>query len=206
MISRFNAQGLCLFRGERCLFTNLDVALASGELLLVRGDNGSGKTSLLRGICGLLEFESGELAWDDTPIRGAMQTFRSRFAWFGHAHGFKAELTPEENLEFEATLRPGSGLSVDDALERVGLTGQRQLPFRALSAGQQKRAALARLLLASVPMWVMDEPYTNLDARGRALIDELVGEHLDADGMALVATHHDMLPGRQPRTLEIPVR
>ena len=197
------AEHLSLFRGERCLFTSIDFALESGELLLLRGPNGSGKTSLLRGLCGLLEFEEGKILWDGEDIGRDRQGFRARFAWYGHKTGFKADLTAEENLGFESALRASSGHAIRDAIDRLGLTRQRRLPVRSLSAGQQRRASLARLLLSGVDVWVIDEPFTNLDAEGRALVEELVAEHVGRGGMAIVATHHDMLDGKNVKTLEI---
>ncbi|MEM8685192.1 MAG: cytochrome c biogenesis heme-transporting ATPase CcmA [Pseudomonadota bacterium] len=197
------AEQLSLFRGERCLFDSIGFALASGELLLLRGPNGSGKTSLLRGLCGLLEFEDGKILWDDVDISRDRQSFRARFAWYGHKTGFKLDLTAEENLAFESTLRAPSGLAIRDAIDRLGLNRQRKLPVRSLSAGQQRRASLARLLLSGVKVWVIDEPFTNLDADGRALVEELVAEHVAGGGMAIVATHHDMLAGGNVKTLEI---
>ena len=197
------AEQLSLFRGERCLFTSVDFALNSGELLLLRGANGSGKTSLLRGLCGLLEFEEGRVLWDGEDISRDMQTFRARFAWYGHKTGFKQDLTAEENLQFERSLRaPGTAL-VRDVLDRLGLARQRKLPVRSLSAGQQRRASLARLLLSGVNVWIIDEPFTNLDPEGRALVEDLVRDHVRSGGMAIVATHHDMLDGENVRTLEI---
>ncbi len=196
------AEQLSLFRGERCLFTSIDFALQSGELLLLRGANGSGKTSLLRGLCGLLDFEDGEVTWDGRNILEDQQTFRSRFAWYGHKTGFKQDLTAEENLQFERSLRAPSRHQVRDVLDRLGLSKQRLLPVRSLSAGQQRRASLARLLLSGVALWIIDEPFTNLDPAGRALVEELVSEHVSGGGMAIVATHHDMLDGKA-NTLEI---
>jgi heme exporter protein A len=197
------AKGLSLFRGDHCLFDGIDFALGDGQMLLLRGPNGSGKTSLLRGLCGLIEFEDGELIWQGQSIRDDRQAFRAVFEWYGHKAGFKADLTAEENLDFEASLGPRKALSPRDALERLGLDRQRGLPVRSLSAGQQRRASLARLLLADAPLWIMDEPYTNLDADGRALVDRLLVEHLDRGGMAIVATHHDIDGGERVSELEL---
>ncbi|MEM6513859.1 MAG: cytochrome c biogenesis heme-transporting ATPase CcmA [Pseudomonadota bacterium] len=203
MTHKLKAERLSLFRGERCLFHSIDFALESGELLLLRGPNGSGKTSLLRGLCGLLDFDDGILSWDGEDIGRNRQDFRARFAWYGHKTGFKSDLTAEENLRFERYLRAASGRDIREAIDRLGLTRQRQLPVRSLSAGQQRRASLARLLLSGVDVWVIDEPFTNLDAEGRGLVESLVAEHVGRGGMAIVATHHDMLDGQPVKTLEI---
>jgi len=201
--SLFEAKGLSLFRGERCLFEGVDFALAPGQLLLLRGPNGSGKTSLLRGLCGLIDFEEGELSWQGTPVSDDPQAFRTQFEWYGHKTGFKSDLTAEENLDFEASLGPRSEMTSREALERLGLTHQRLLPVRSLSAGQQRRASLARLLVADAPLWIMDEPYTNLDVQGRELVDHVLAEHLDAGGLAIVATHLEVASGDHVSVLEL---
>lgn len=190
---------LCLLRGDRCLFNNLSFALNRGELLLVEGPNGSGKTSLLRAVAGFLEFEAGEIHWDGAPIRQVAQFFRAETVWSAHRVGFKGDLTLIENLRFEAGLRVSSMQRLESVLERLGLSRLTVLPFRSLSAGQQRRVTLARMLLAECVLWLMDEPFTNLDVAGQALVTELLDEHLAAGGMAVVASH-------QPVDLEAPTQ
>jgi len=180
---------LCLLRGDRCLFTDLNFAVVAGELLLVEGANGSGKTSLLRGIAGILDFEEGSVHWHGTDVKKDYQAFRSDLVWLAHKVGFKADLTLVENLRFEAGLRNSSMQNLGSVLERLGLTRLTNLPFRVLSAGQQRRVALARMLLADARLWMMDEPFSNLDSAGQALVVELIAEHLAAGGLCVVASH-----------------
>ena len=199
MSARLEGRGLTLFRGERCLFQGLDFSLSAGELLLVQGPNGSGKTSLLRTVAGLAELEEGEVLWNGIPVARERQEFRGRLVWMGHRPGYKAELTVRENLAFEAGLRPASRRSPAECLARLGLAACAELPFGVLSAGQQRRLALARLLLAAAPLWMVDEPYTNLDSTALGLVNELLAAHLAAGGLAMVASH-------QPVALAAPVR
>lgn len=183
---------LSLLRGDCCLFTDLSFALNSGELLLLEGRNGSGKTSLMRALAGLIEFESGDLHWDGVAVRKNRQAFHASLVWMAHRVGFKADLTLVENLNFEAVLRPQSDVDFDALLDRLGISRLQRLPMRSLSAGQQRRVALARMSLADSPLWMMDEPFTNLDREGRALVMKLVDEHLGDGGMCIMAVHQDV--------------
>jgi len=180
---------LCLLRGDRCLFSNLNFRLESGALLLVEGTNGSGKTSLLRAMAGLLDFEEGSVRWHGQEVSKNYQAFRKDLVWLAHKVGFKADLTLVENLHFESGLRPTSTQNLQSILQRLGLASLIELPFRVLSAGQQRRVALARMLLADAPLWMMDEPFSNLDSAGQALVVELIAEHLTAGGLCVVASH-----------------
>jgi heme exporter protein A len=184
-----SAHDLCLLRGDRCLFQQLDFALNSGELLFVAGANGSGKTSLLRGMAGLLDFETGYVTWDGQKILDDYQAFRADLVWLSHRVGFKGELNLLENLQFESSLRSSSMQNTEAVIERLGLAELGRLPFRYLSAGQQRRVALARMVLANARLWMMDEPFTNLDKAGQALVAELISEHLGNGGLCVVASH-----------------
>jgi heme exporter protein A len=203
LTAKLEATGLTLFRGDRCLFTDLSFALNDGELLLLEGSNGSGKTSLMRAIAGLLTFDEGELHWDGNPVARHAQLFRSQFTWLGHRTGLKPDLTPVENLRFDTVLRARNEQTFDVVFERLGITRLAPLPVRLLSAGQQRRVALARLLLSATPLWLVDEPFTNLDREGRALVLEVVDEHLEAGGLCVMAAHQDVLVRSTVRSVRL---
>lgn len=203
LTAQLTADALTLFRGDRCLFKGLSFALNPGELLLLKGRNGSGKTSFLRAIAGLLELESGSVVWNKIAVTKEPQVFKNSLVWMAHQVGFKGDLTLLENLHFEAALRPQSGQDIEDVLNRLGLNRLKRLPMRSLSAGQRRRVALARMLLSEAQLWIMDEPVTNLDSEGRALVMELVGEHLAANGMVIMAAHQDVDVDATVQTIEL---
>lgn len=203
MTAKLSAHELTLVRGERCLFTDVSFALESGNLLVLEGQNGSGKTSLLKAIVGMLDLESGELRWGDEPVARVRYDFYASLIWVAHRVGLKADLTLIENLRFESSLRPTSTADFDAVLERLGISQLRKLPLRSLSAGQQRRVALARLLLSDVPLWLVDEPFTNLDRQGRRLVMDLVAEHLDKGGMCIMAAHQDVEIDRPTQRLQL---
>ena len=192
MNSTLSAENLTLIRGERCLFEGLDFATSSGELLILEGRNGCGKTSLMRAIAGMLSLETGEVFWNEQPVRKQRQNFHGSLVWLAHRTGLKGDLNMLENLQFERSLRQQSTRDSESVYERLGIERLRKLPLRSLSAGQQRRVALARLLLADVPLWMLDEPFTNLDREGRKLVMELVDEHLAAGGLCVMAAHQDV--------------
>jgi heme exporter protein A len=198
--AEMEGQGLSLWRGDRCLFRDLAFSLSSGQWLHVSGSNGSGKTTLLRVLCGLSQAESGDIFWNKQRIDRARFEYHRSMMYMGHREGLKGDLTPEENLRFDYQLRDTTaGDRIDSAIERLGLSRCRKLPARYLSAGQRRRAALARVVVSSVPLWILDEPFANLDVKGRELVEELVSEHVARGGMAIVAAHHDMTVTRGTR-------
>ena len=203
MTHLLEARGLTLFRGETCLIRDLDFALDTGEALLLMGPNGSGKTSLLRALAGLMDVEDGDIAWRGQSARRAGQEFRADIGWFAHRTGFKGDLTIIDNLRTEAGLRELDLSRLDATLDRLGLESRSELPFRSLSAGQQRRAALARLVLCRATLWVMDEPLTNLDADGQSLVAELIREHLAEQGACLLASHQSLASFPGLRHLEL---
>ena len=187
-----SAKNLTLIRGESCLFQGLEFALNRGELLLLEGQNGSGKTSLMRAIAGMLTLETGEILWNDVPVSEQRQEFHGSLVWLAHRTGLKGDLTLVENLRFEAALRRQANVAQAAIFERLGISRLRRLPLRSLSAGQQRRVALARMLMSDVPLWLMDEPFTNLDREGRQLVMDLTEEHLASGGMCVMAAHQDV--------------
>ncbi len=174
-------------------------------MLLVTGPNGCGKTSLLRVLCGLTLPETGTVYWRGEPLRGVSPEFRGDLAYLAHREGLKGDLTPLENIRFDAGLRgPVDSGRLTEIIDRLGLARPANLPVRVLSAGQKRRTALARVLLSGAILWILDEPFTNLDAAGRILITELIGDHLEEGGAAIVAAHHEFdLPPERLRRLEL---
>lgn len=184
------AAGLDCERGGRVLFRKLSFGLGPGELLRITGANGSGKTSLLRILCGLLSPTQGEVRWRGQPIRRLAEEYSRQLLHIGHAPGLKDELNAAENLEIACTLAGFrvSGAQIADALDRFGLPAQK--PVKQLSQGQRRRAALARLALsAGVPLWLLDEPFAALDAAATGIVEALVQAHVSRGG-ALVYTAH----------------
>ncbi|HRH80695.1 MAG TPA: cytochrome c biogenesis heme-transporting ATPase CcmA [Thiobacillaceae bacterium] len=178
-------------RGERRLFTGMNFTLGEGELLLVQGGNGQGKTSLLRLLTGLARPEEGEVRWRGQPIQRQREQYHAEMVYLGHANGIKDDLNPVENLRFADGLQ-GRKFDADQAvatLERLGLARCLDLPCRVLSFGQRRRVALAALLLAGVTLWILDEPLTGLDVHAVALMEGLLREHLNAGGMVVATTH-----------------
>lgn len=188
---RLQARELACVRGDRHLFAGLSFAVAAGEAIRIEGPNGAGKTSLLRILCGFLRPAAGTVSWCGTDIRAQAPAYRRALAYVGHAPGVKDDLTPVENLRIVCgTAARRAGVAIETALERVGLAGFEQLPARHLSAGQRRRLALARLCLVDARLWLLDEPFTALDAGGRALVERLLGEHVAGGGIAVLTSHH----------------
>ena len=155
------------------------------------GPNGAGKTTLLRIIAGLLTPEQGSVEWGGRPTRADHDAWCASFSYLAHSDGLKPELTARENLYYEVGLRRTvSDAEIAEALAQVGLAGAQSQLAGTLSAGQRRRLAVARILLSAAPLWILDEPYTNLDAEGTELVPSLIGRHLDAGGAALIAAHH----------------
>lgn len=194
--SALEAVGLECIRSDRVLFTDLRLAVQPGQLLQVEGPNGSGKTSLLRILCGLAAPTQGEVRWQGQAIRRVWQQFLADTAYIGHHHGIKGDLTPAENLRIARALgRPDPGVTIGDALYRVGLEYFSDVPARILSAGQKRRVALSRLLATQARLWILDEPLAALDVKGIGLVEEMLSEHLRRGGMAVVTTHQPLALG-----------
>lgn len=182
------AQSLRFSRNDMPVFGPLDFEVAAGEALLVQGDNGAGKTTLLKVLAGLLRADGGELRLRGQPAD--VGTRANVIGYLGHLPGQKADLSALENLRFLCGLhgaRPG--MSLEDAMATVGLAGYEDALARQMSAGQRKRLSLARLWLSPAPLWLMDEPYANLDLEGIELVNRMVQAHLREGGGAMVTTH-----------------
>jgi heme exporter protein A len=182
------ARELSYARNDEPIFGPVDLRVEAGEALLVEGDNGSGKTTLLRVLAGLLQPQSGRIDYPRSAANGLGP--RGQVALLGHALAHKAELSCAENLRFAARLFGlRAGASVEQCLAEAGLAGYEEQPARQLSAGQRKRLALARLRLTAPPLWLLDEPFANLDLAGIALVNRLVEAHLGNGGGALITSH-----------------
>ncbi|HEX3086179.1 MAG TPA: cytochrome c biogenesis heme-transporting ATPase CcmA [Pyrinomonadaceae bacterium] len=185
---------LTCVRGTRRLFKQLNFAAREGELVELRGPNGSGKTSLLRILCGLATPAAGEVQWNGRSIRKLGEEYFASVAYLGHQNGVKDELTAIENVRVSGAVSgtPISEAEAKEILQRVGLVQQQNLPTRVLSAGQRRRLGMTRLLTSSATLWILDEVLTSLDDSAMNLSREFISEHLKKDGIAIVATHQDL--------------
>ena len=185
-------------RGERPLFTNVNLSLAAGEWMHVCGENGAGKTSLLRLVAGLAQPAEGSIQWGGQAIQQVAEQYRRNLFFLGHHVGLKGELTPLENLQLAAAI-DGIVLTAPTALaalQRCGLKGRADLPVRVLSAGQKRRVVLARLSLSAAKLWILDEPFTALDVKAVDMLVSMLSAHVAAGGMALLTSHQAMqIPG-----------
>jgi heme exporter protein A len=196
-------------RGSRRLFRDLSFRLEAHQALRVRGENGSGKTSLLRIVAGLSPAESGSVSWNDGNIRALGEDYLRDLLFLGHSNGLKDDLSPIENLRYALVL---AGVVADvaalrAALAEQGLTAIADLPVKVLSQGQKRRVALTRLSFsAEKPLWILDEPFTALDAASLERLAMTIIKQLQRGGMVMFTTHQEVaLPGTTMRTLELGV-
>jgi heme exporter protein A len=202
----FEGENLHVSRGERHVLRGVHFSIGQGGFLEVTGANGSGKTSLLRTICGLSYPESGRVLWSGEDIHRDLQSFHASLAYLGHEPPLNADLTARENLRYWIGVRRRvTADALDAALTRVGIREWGDQLARTLSAGQRRRVALAGLALLVVPLWLLDEPTTNLDAEGQQLVGSLIGEQLARGGMVVAALHHSLPAAVRPvNRLELP--
>jgi len=200
------AQGLSCLRGDRLLFKNVGFELKTGGLLYVLGENGSGKSSLLRLLCGLLTPEDGEILWGGKKIKQDAENYLSNLTYIGHLNGLKDDLTALENLQMSARL---SGSSVIEskalaALAAIGIERCANLPVRVLSQGQKRRVALARLWLTESRLWILDEPFAALDTASVNVLASQLSEHMSNGGMTIITTHQDVsISAQSTQTLRL---
>ena len=196
-------------RGNRRLFRDLSFRLEAQQALRIRGENGSGKTSLLRIVAGLSPAESGSVSWNEGDIRALGEDYRRDLLFLGHSNGLKDDLSPVENLRYALVL---AGVSADEpalraALAEQGLSAIADLPVKLLSQGQKRRVALARLsFTAEKPLWILDEPFIALDAASVERLAMTIKKQLQRGGMVMFTTHQEVeLPATAMRTLELGV-
>jgi heme exporter protein A len=192
-------------RGGRPVFERLSFGLAAGELLALTGRNGSGKTTLLRALALLVRPAAGTIRWQGKDVGAEPETWRGRLAWLGHLEGLKGDLTVAENLDVAERLRSATRPDAERlsaALAAFDLAALADRPIRTLSAGQRRRAALARVVLSGASLWLLDEPLNALDTAAQAGFRAALERHLAAGGLAIAATHTE-LGFAGMRTLEL---
>jgi len=198
------ARALTCVRGDRQLFSGLNLAVSAGECLHVRGENGVGKTSLLRLLTGLSKPEAGEVLWSGLSISQESANYHRELLFLGHRDALKEDLTALENLQLYAAL-DDIQLPEDKALAalwRFGLRGREHLPVNFLSAGQKRRVLMARMLTRQAKLWILDEPFNALDIHAVQALQRLVAEHLEQGGLAVLTSHQEVsLP--QVRVLDL---
>ncbi len=190
---------LHLWRGDRHVLRGVSLELRNGEILQLTGSNGAGKTTLLRTLCGLIYPEEGRVLWAGADIRADLPAYHAQLAYVGHEPPLKADLTPRENLRYWVGVRRRVGANdIDKALDDVGADEWRDRATRTLSAGQKRRVALAGLKLLAAPLWLLDEPTTNLDTAGQSLVSRMIEEHVTQGGLVMAAVHHELPAQARP--------
>ena len=184
-------QSLAARRGGRKVFRDITFTLNAGEALVVRGANGSGKSSLLRTLAGLIDKTDGKILWQGVEINPRAAEHRARQCYISHLDALKPELTVAETLDYWRALGGGIGNQESGVLDIFQISGLANKAVRTLSAGQKRRLGLTRLLLSDAPLWLMDEPATALDKDGQKLLDGVIVQHRAKGGIAVIVTHHD---------------
>jgi len=188
----FSAHQLSCIRSHKTLFQNVSFELSPGQLLLVEGKNGAGKTSLLKLLSGLRRPDSGEVKWNQVNILQAESDFRTYLAWLGHQNPLKEDQTALENLTMLGHIRQRNQISMIEALKTVHLGHVKHKFVKTFSAGMKRRLSLASLLIAETPLWILDEPQAALDKAGISLFESLAEQHLKQGGMIIMTSHHSV--------------
>ncbi len=187
------ASGLECIRNDLTLFSNLEITVNAGEILQVDGANGSGKTSLLRIICGLAQPHAGNVFWNGSDINTLGADYLKEINYVGHNNGIKSELTPLENLNIAMALKTETNnFTPLNVLEHMGIITLKDTPVAKLSSGQRRRVALARLLISQTSLWILDEPFTALDETGKDLVQKMIENHTENLGIVIVVTHENL--------------
>ena len=192
MSALLQTRDLSCVKDDRVLFEGLNLSLSPGQILLVEGKNGSGKTSLLRILTGLSLPESGDVLWQGKPISEVGADYYEQVNYVGHHDGIKRDLTCLENLRLVQAMGKPLPIDLDDALEKVNLYRFGENFVATLSAGQKRRLAMARLVVTEALLWIMDEPFTSLDKASMAMFQQMFEQHLANDGVIVMTSHHDI--------------
>ena len=192
-LSQLEVSRLECIRQDIILFQNISFKLHSGDLLQIDGVNGSGKSSLLRILAGLMQQNAGEIIWQGKEISRCRYEYQQKISYIGHSNGVKDGLTALENLQVMVALAGSmSEIPLSNALDQLELTGMDTVPLSRMSAGQKRRVALTRLLVTKATIWLLDEPFTSLDASGKLFIERLITEHCARGGIIIFSTHQPM--------------
>ena len=184
-------KNLACWRNEQVLFSGLDMSLKGGSVLFLQGENGSGKTSLLRILCGFRMPDEGEITWNDVPVLSSSEYFQN-ISYIGHKNGLKDELTVEENLNLMRSMATVTDIKAEHVLKKIGLFKQADILSRLLSAGQKRKLALARLMMTKNSFWILDEPFTSLDKASIVFFEQLIKQHITQGGILILTSHHDI--------------
>lgn len=203
-VNQLSVEALSCQRGDKILFSNLTYSWQSGDFVQIEGHNGIGKTSLLRILVGLAQARFGKVFWNNTELKKVREDFNHNLLYLGHHAGIKPELTAWENLKFyqKVTHCQQGDEILWDILEKVGLFGREDIQASQLSAGQQKRVALARLWLSKSPLWILDEPFTAIDKGGIKQLTTLFEEHTQRNGIVILTSHQE-IPSHQLKRLSL---
>jgi heme exporter protein A len=192
-------EGLHLWRGERHVLRGVSLEVHGGEILQLTGANGAGKTTLLRILSGLIYPEEGRVLWAGANIREDLRAYHAQLAYVGHEPPLKSDLTARENLRYWVGVRRRlAPADIERALDDVGADEWRDRVARTLSAGQKRRVALAGLKLLAAPLWLLDEPTTNLDTAGQTLVSRMIEQHAADGGLVIAAVHHELSAQSRP--------
>jgi heme exporter protein A len=188
-----SVENLAFERDDSCLFSGVNFSVDPGDVLQIEGANGSGKTTLLRLLTGSLQSSAGNITYLGQALSACRYDYLSDILYIGHQPAVKLNLSAEENLRWMvATSTQSNDISVTDALTRVGLAGYSDIPCYALSAGQHRRVALARLLISEARLWYLDEPFTSIDKQGVAFLQSCLQQHAARGGAVILSTHQDL--------------
>lgn len=189
--ANLDVKNLACWRNEQALFTDLNLSLSPKNVLFLQGENGSGKTSLLRILCGFRLPDEGEITWGNKPTSSLPEYFQN-ISYVGHKNGIKDELTVEENLNLMRSMATASDIKTESVLKQIGLFKRADVLARQLSAGQKRKLALARLMMTENSFWVLDEPFTSLDKETVGFFESLIKQHITRGGMLILTSHHDI--------------